>query len=278
MLQAVEVTRLSRHVRKKIKVSIRGLRPSSIVGRFRGPQVLLNSIPKAGTHLLEQALKMYPLLRNAGKKTLTASNSLDELTLNRVMGIKRGQFLNAHLQAHTKLLEVLRCSDIKILLMIRDPRDVAVSRVNYVMNIDRSHRAYRYFNSLKDDASRLMASIEGVDSVLLSIGKVFSRFVKWLDEENVLVCRFEDLIGKEGGGSEERQINTLIMIARHLDIELSDEKIRRIANNTYSPGSSTFYRGKIGGWRKRFTEKHRLRFMETAGEMLTLYGYDFDDK
>ncbi|MBI5308682.1 MAG: sulfotransferase domain-containing protein, partial [Planctomycetes bacterium] len=139
-IQNTGFDKLHRHVRKKILVTFHGLAPSQLLGRFVGPKVLLNSIPKAGTHLLERALDQFPLIRNAGQKTLMAPQELENHILQKILSIKKGQFLNAHLQAHPLLLQKLSESDIKILLMIRDPRDVALSRVKYVVNIDRTHK------------------------------------------------------------------------------------------------------------------------------------------
>ena len=44
-----------------------------------------------------------------------------------------------------------------------------------------------------------------------------------------------------------------------------------------NPKASPTYRsGKVGGWREVFSEDHKLRFKETAGDILIKLGYEKD--
>ncbi len=54
----------------KMRQALRGLLPSAIIGRLTGPKVLMNSIPKSGTNLLENALSNMPHMR-AGLTLMT---------------------------------------------------------------------------------------------------------------------------------------------------------------------------------------------------------------
>ncbi|MBI5557984.1 MAG: sulfotransferase domain-containing protein [Deltaproteobacteria bacterium] len=272
-IQNTGFDKLHRHVRKKILVTFHGLAPSQLLGRFVGPKVLLNSIPKAGTHLLERALDQFPLIRNAGQKTLMAPQELENHILQKILSIKKGQFLNAHLQAHPLLLQKLSESDIKILLMIRDPRDVALSRVKYVVNIDRTHKTTHYLAGLKDDNERLEASIRGIPGILLPVHEIFERFAPWLEHPNVIICRFEDLVGESGGGNKNRQIQLVKKLILFLELEVEEKKIELIADKIFSPKSSTFNKGAIGGWKNIFNTNHKKMFLDTGREILELYGY-----
>lgn len=272
-IQNTEFDKLLRHIRKKILVTIHGLAPSQLLGRFVGPKVLLNSIPKAGTHLLERALDPFPLIRNSGQKTLMAPKELDNHILQKVLSVKRGQFLNAHLPAHPLLLQKLSESDIKVLFMIRDPRDVAVSRVKYAVNIDRTHKTTKYLAGLKDDNERIEASIRGVPGILLPVHEIFEQFSPWLEHRNVMVCRFEDLVGERGGGDKNKQIQLVKNLIIFLEVEVEEKKIEYIAGKIFSPKSSTFNKGTIGGWRTIFNTNHQKMFMDTGTEILDIYGY-----
>lgn len=234
----------------------------------------MNSIPKAGTNLLETCLNRFPLLRNAGYSTLRGWQFIDDVTLKKIRNIKRGQFFSAHLPAHAPLLSLMKNEDIKVLLMIRDPRDIVVSHFKYVTSIDTTHRTHKYFASLPDDDSRLMATICGVEGLVSPIDEVLSKFEEWLDRENVLVVRFEDLIGSQGGGNNSKQLQVVNSIARHLGIKLDDKHTQEISENVYSTKTMTFRSGKIGNWRKFFKDKHINVFKERAGELLVKYGYE----
>ncbi|MDH3589438.1 MAG: hypothetical protein OEQ74_08540, partial [Gammaproteobacteria bacterium] len=115
-----------------MRTVLHGLRPSGIYGRFATPAVLLNSIPKAGTHLLESALERYPRLRNAGKRTVSSWIDVPDPVINAIASIRKGAFLNAHVPAAPELLQVVESRNIRVLFMIRDPRDIVVSHFKYV--------------------------------------------------------------------------------------------------------------------------------------------------
>lgn len=274
--QQTRTSRLLRHAGKKVRTTLRGCRPSAVKGRFVAPRVLLNSIPKAGTHLLESALEQYPLLRNLGHRTASCWDQVSPRTLRLVRTIGRGGFLNGHLTARPELLELIELRDIKVLFVVRDPRDIAVSHFKYVSDIDLTHPAHGYFQSLPDDSARLLASIEGVPGLKASIGEMLERFSGWLDNSNTLVCRFEDLIGTGGGGSRERQLKVLQEVADFLGIVSTPGQLERIADRTFSTRSSTFRQGRSGGWRNHFTTRHIEVFKRVAGDELVRYGYETD--
>jgi len=263
--------------RKKIAVTLRGLTASAVKGRFAGPRVLMNSFPKAGTNMLERALERFPLLRNAGKRTLRGWEGIDSSTAQHIRGIKRGQFWSAHLPSHPEVLSIVKEEGIKVLFMIRDPRDIAVSFVKYVTSIDLTHRAHEYFISLHDDDERLMAIIKGVDNVVSPLSEALSKFEGWLEKDRALVVRFEDLVGEKGGGAQDTQRSCVAAIADHLDIAMTNESLDHICENIYSTKTLTFRKGRRGGWREMFKPRHVAAFKERAGDVLVKYGYDNDD-
>ncbi len=269
-------TRLVRHAKKKIRTSLHGLRPSGIQGRFIAPRILLNSIPKAGTHLLENALEQFPLLRNAGRRTVSCWESISPTTLHSVNTIGKGAFLNAHLTPQPELFDLIQNRNIKVLFVIRDPRDIAVSHFKYVSNIDFTHPLHSPFAELPDDNARLLASIKGIEGLKPPIGEMLKRFAPWMEHKSILVCRFEDLIGPSGGGTKSQQLTTLQSISNHLDIKISASQLEHIADRTFSSKSSTFRQGKAGNWRNHFNDSHIAAFKSVAGNELIRYGYEHD--
>lgn len=268
-----QLLKILRHARKKVRTTLHGLRPSALHGRYTAHRILLNSIPKAGTHLLENALEQFPLLRNAGRKTITCWESLPDHAYKAVTSIGRGEFLNGHLTGLPELLEIVQTYQIKVLFVIRDPRDIAVSYYKYVTNIDKTHPMHEYFHSLKDDDERLTASIEKVGGKV-TIGELLRRYEPWLNPEHAHTCRFEDLIGPAGGGNKEKQVKLLESVLRYLEISATEAEIETIAERTFSVKSSTFRQGRTGAWRKYFKPYHISLFKSVAGNELIRYGYE----
>lgn len=253
-----------------------GLRPTALRGRFAGPRVLVNSIPKAGTHLLGTALRHFPRLRDTTFRTLRGWERVPAETWRGLRSIRDGAFKDAHLPAHPELVAKLPELGIRHVLMIRDPRDVVVSLARYITydHSDNTHRMHAAFASLADDDERLLAGIRGIPGVNHGIGDVMRRFHGWLGRDDVMVVRFEDLVGAQGAGDSERQLRTIGEIGRFIDIPLSREEVLDIAARTFSTSSPTFAGGRSGGWRKAFKPQHVEAFKTVpGGELIVDYGY-----
>lgn len=261
---------------KQIKMTLLGLRPDALKGRYCGPRVLMNSIPKSGTNLLESALGVFPMLRRAGGRTLMAWGSVDAMALKKVADIKKGQFAAAHLPAFPEVISLVEREGIKSLCMIRDPRDVVVSHFKYVNSIDLTHILHRHYASLPDDDARLLCSIRGVPGMHASTRDVLVNYEGWLTHPGTLIVRFEDLIGGAGGGDDSAQMSVMRKIAGHLGIRVTEDELKEICSNTYSTKGPTFRSGKTGGWRKYFKDEHKKAFKELAADLLIVYGYEKD--
>lgn len=260
--------------RKIARTQWQGMRLSAWLGRFQGTKVLSNSIPKAGTNLMERALMFMPGMRMAPFRTLLDWDEISPKTARRLKRLHRGQFINAHLPSHQALLELLSENGIKTIFMIRDPRDVAISNYKYVCEIDTTHYSHRFVAELPDDDARLMAVIRGIDGAVASVSELWRRFDGWFHDPNTLVVKYEDLIGSRGGGSSQLQLERILAISMHLGHGLSETEIANIASSIYSTKASTFRKGKIGTWRNSFTDEHVALFKELTGDLLVRLGYE----
>jgi len=192
--------------------------------------------------------------------------------------IRNGQFLTAHFPARGPLFPLLDRLGFRTILMLRDPRDVVVSHAYYVTRSERHHLHNRY-NALPTIEDRLMASIAGFPSDqhgrgLISIGKRLGGYMPWLQAPETYVCRFEDLVGPNGGGSDEAQRNEIFSIGRHVNRPLDEPTAQRLAGRIWSPRSSTFRGGRAGDWTNHFSQAHKAAFKELAGQYLIELGYE----
>lgn len=264
----------------------------------RGPRVLANSMPKAGTHLAAALLQNLPHMRFSGRHHTFSEfelssarpaadrqglweSEIDWTRLERgLAAVNKGQYMTAHFGPLPRLITALERLEYKTIVMLRDPRDVAVSTVFYVARLKR-HRLYERFNSeITSFEDRLMASITGLSSGprrgLVPINRRISRYKRWLEVPNVFPCRFEDLIGPAGGGSHERQRAAIIGISTHVARPVGPDEADRLAARTWSANSSTFRKGAIGDWRNHFTDEHKAAFKDIAGDLLIALGYESD--
>lgn len=262
------------------------------------PRVLLNGPGKSGTHLLSDCLSLMPRMMFSGRHFALPDffsdasayaagpsgvwPSLQTARLEKLLRrCPRGMFVTAHARFHPEFSEMVDGLGFKHVLLLRDPRDIAVSHSFYMLQ-DTLHQHHdHYARTLRSDEERLMASIRGfqkseVAGPLPPIGGSFGAYLPWLDEPSTLVVRFEDMIGSHGGGGEERQLEEIERIAGFVERPLSREQSSEIARKMYGKGSLTFRKGRAGDWRNHFTEAHKRAFKETAGDLLVKLGYEED--
>ena len=250
------------------------------------PILLSISFPKSGTHLLDQILlgfsKVAPFSTRLhsfyaeyeGESGLkrTPQQALDWLDSLRPCDIA-----SAHLFARPEAVDRLIKSAFVPYFIFRDPRDVVVSHVFYVTDMEQRHVHHDYYASLPDFDSRLKVSILGrpdVDVEFPDIAARFAPYLGWLDHPEVLSIHFEDLINDRAA--------TLNKIIDHfharVPLQTPHERILDSLEASINPKKSpTFRSGKTGEWRKYFTDEHKKIFKEVAGNLLIRLGYEKDN-
>jgi hypothetical protein len=238
--------------RKFAGIFLNGCRPTSIKGRFTGPRVIINSVPKSGTNLVQEILHQFPLLRGRVTKTLTSEMNEEEL-LRKVASIRRGEVMPAHIFYDEKIASLMCKEDIKMIFVVRDFRDAMLSHINYIDQIDITHPHHQVFAGLKGLDEKIDACLLGVRDKFQSWPNLVRGFRGWVNAENVMLVRFEDLIGEVGGGNGETQRAVVIEMANFLGIELPD--VQKVIRNMYNENGLTFNAPEIGKWKKKFSQE-----------------------
>lgn len=247
------------------------------------PPVLANSFPKSGTHLLVQIVEGLPGRSNYGAFLGSETSSFQlrerspENTCNFVRGFVPGEIVRGHLYYDARYAEELNRRHAVNYFIYRDLRDVVVSEAHYLREMNRWHRLHPYFRDAASIEEAIMLSINGLDPPVPGIyyphiGERWARYHGWLEREDCLSIRFEDLVS-------ERQAEIVRAIAEFyaprtgtpLDVEAA---AARMAALIAPKKSHTFRSGKKAGWEKEFTAAHRSRFAEVAGEYLVQLGYE----
>jgi sulfotransferase 6B1 len=260
---------------------------SSVAAPQNGWPVLLGiSFPKSGTHLLDQILLGFSKAAPFSKRIHSFYAEYEgESGRKRAPGqalawldsLHPRDIASAHLFAHPEAVARVTSPAFVPYFIFRDPRDVVVSHVFYVTDMEARHVHHKYYVSLPDFNSRLNVSILGrpdADTEFPDIAGRFAPYLGWLEHPEVLAIHFEDLIN-------DRAV-TLTHILDHLlsraplpaPRQLILESLESSINPRRSP---TFRSGKTGEWKKHFTEEHKKLFKDVAGELLIRLGYEKDN-
>jgi len=247
------------------------LSPKEWAAHRQGPKVLVNSCPKAGTHLLLGVIFNFPQIVSRWRKDIVDVR----VDAEEIASLRRGQVLSGHFFWSEELVGALTASDVRPLFIIRDLRDVAVSRAFYHSSLT-NHPAYPNFKQSRDKQEQLLLAIKGLDDPnkgFLSIRDWVAGYEPWLKEKRCLSLRFEDLVGAQGGGNNLVQCKTITAIAEYLGITLNEMQVENIASRTFNRNSNTFRKGCIGDWANHFNPLHKRVFKELAGDFLIRWGY-----
>ena len=259
---------------KRKEIYLHGLQKSQMLGKKIGPKVVLNSLPKSGTHLLESLFFQFPLMRHCGKKTLKIEiQNPVEPKLHTIASLKKGQFLLSHMQFHDLIVKTISDKNIKAIHLIRDPRDVLLSHLNYIEKMDTTQKSHKFISKFNNRFDKLKAMIEGKKDVLEPFTEVLDKFQPWTTQPEVLCVKFEHLIGPNGGGDKQHQINAVKNISKHISIDIPNYELEDICKSIFSTKSSTFNKGKIGNWRNVLSEEEKEWLELNIGLQVKKYGY-----
>lgn len=192
--------------------------------------------------------------------------------------VEPGWFIMGHLPYSEELDQLIKQKKFKMILVFRDPRDVVISHARYLSS-KATHYMYPYYHNLPED-KQLSTSILGVSNQeyihpLESIEKRLKSAIPWMRTAYTHTTYFEKLIGEEGGGTSQLQLQALAAIADHVGFILTESKLQFIASQLYG-GTRTFRSGILGKWKKLFSQYHKDIFKEHAGDLLIELGYEQD--
>ncbi len=250
------------------------------------PILLGISFPKSGTHLLDQILLGFSTVAPYAKRVHSfyaeyegesGKKRQPEQALAWLDALRPCDIASAHLFARPEALTRVCSPKFAPYFIFRDPRDVVVSHVFYVTDMEARHVHHAYYQSLPDFDSRLKVSILGRSDSNIEFSNIADRFTPylgWLDHDEVLAIHFEDLIHARAA--------TLTRIMDHLLVRTSLPTSRQLILDSLETSinpkkSPTFRSGKTGEWKKYFTDDHKKIFKDVAGDLLVKLGYEKDN-
>lgn len=273
----------------------------SDVSVHSGP-IFVNGIWKSGNHLVYSALNelgiagpfngfaahlifgryqgVKRLLRGALPGTAGIDVGLESEARIRPSYLRRslrrlsGNIVGGHAAYSDALLRLLRDENARIIVILRDPRDVLVSFADWI-GTRPDFYLHAAFAQLGREASiRLL--LRGRKNLsggyrLKPFSEVLDRAEGWLDAPGVLQVRFEDLIGARGGGSEARQAQALKSIHALVG---STKPLQLVDPDAIYGGSLTFNKGRTARWRELDDPALIEDITHTLGPRLARWGYE----
>ncbi len=252
------------------------------------PVLFANSFPKSGTHLLTQILQGFSGIGPAVDSGLPAvvtfegdtgrARSAPEIARD-LKRLKPGDIAYGHVHALPEAIAELCRPGVAPYFILRDPRDVAVSHVHYVTEMEPEHIHHDYYqNELPDFNARLRASILGRPDLEASFPNIRDRFepyLDWLGQAEVLMLRFEDFVL-----DRQRAVEQVLQHALQRGFPLyvdRSQALERLIASIDPQRSPTFRSGKVGGWQSSFTPAHKDLFKQVCGDLLIRLEYEADN-
>lgn len=250
------------------------------------PILLGISFPKSGTHLLDQILlgfsnvapfsrrlhSFYAEYEGESGRSRSAGEALAWLH-----SLSPRDVASAHLFSRPEVRDRVAGPAFVPYFIYRDPRDVVVSHVFYVAEMEARHVHHAFYASLPDFDARLRTSILGRPELEIdfpNIAQRFAPYLGWLDRPEVLKIRFEELVN-----DRERALSSILgHFLNRVPLAIPRTRMLSALERSINPRRSpTFRSGKTGEWRKHFTAEHKRLFRSVAGGLLHRLGYEQDD-
>lgn len=233
------------------------------------PSVLVNSFPKSGTHLLHQIIKGIPDTVDKGnfiasKPSFTFSETSPGKIGSRLSTLLPGEIVPSHIHYHESYDSLLKNKNVFSLFIYRDLRDVTISEAHYLSNMNRWHKLSKYFRSCSHINEAVELSLDGLPTTnpieYENVADRFGKYKGWLNSENTMVIKFEELISKDS----EKVLGTIA--DRYISVTKNENKLRkdelvRAFKDAFNPGKShTFRSGKTKQWKEIYTPEMNMRF------------------
>jgi hypothetical protein len=257
------------------------IRFASTSGEF--PVLLGISFPKSGTHLLDQILLGFSNVAPYAKRVHSFYAEYEgesgvkrapEQALKWLDSLRPRDMASAHLFARPGAVARVTSSKFIPYFIFRDPRDVVVSHVFYVTDMEERHVHHAYYASLSDFNERLKVSILGRPDAGIEFPDIAARFepyLDWIQHPEVLTIHFEDLINDRAAALTRIMDHFLARVPLLAPRSLILDSLETAINPKKSP---TFRSGKTGEWKKFFTDEHKKIFKDVAGDLLVKLGYE----
>lgn len=240
-------------------------------------RILVNGFPKCGTHLAAQMVsaiaeprqpdpwlcsfedyswtghwsKIEPLLHNILSWPEYAYRETADLRIQWPQtGSKRHIYMLGHVGYREIIAATLKRMDVRMIFVIRDLRDVAVSVLRHIEsdNPRLRHPDKAAYMRLGSSEERLIAVIEGLDHYP-GIVERWKLYEGWLfvGGSQLTIVRYEEMV--------ERPERTCQRIVNELRLCVTRDELRKMVYQLGVRSGPTFMNGIVGSWQEQWTPR-----------------------
>lgn len=241
--------------------------------------ILLTSIPKSGTNLVDR------LISNITRLEIQRCSSLTKLDECEIAELGEQFFYEAHAPYSPNNYSLVKQKQLKVILVLRDPRAVLVSYAHWLKK-GLGHQLEPNWPTLHDlPVDEVITHFitayptKGPEiAPYTTMAEFYDLFLGWQHYNDCYVTTFEKLVGPKGGGTAVDQENEVKAVAAFLGYTLTTDEIQAICSNLFG-GTNTFRVGQIGSWKTELSQAHKaaLKAMPGFNELLIKLGYEQDD-
>lgn len=235
--------------------------------------ILVNSLPKSGTHLLLQIAEAFEEKYNIGRfitsqGSVTLKPKANTKILQKINQCCTNEIVSAHIHYAKELQLHLDKIDALKLFIYRDPRDVVLSEINYLTTMNKWHRMHTSFRDCEDFDARLQLALGGKDARYPAANQRYLRFSGWLSDDRTISVRYEDLCSTR----REETINRIIQQAANLTNSSAIADMSEILQSIDPTRSHTFSGGGTNKWQKLTSNRIDI-LNQNLAPSLEAYGY-----
>mgnify|MGYP001433696863 CR=1 FL=1 len=250
---------------------------SRIKTNSSAPKIFINSMPKAGTHLIKNIISSSPYIVDSfehiyevdidksNKKVISSKdfNFSEKKLIKKISSIQNGQIVTAHISYHPNIVKILNSYNFKIIYIKRDLRDQTLSNLFYIKNLKR-HWLHKVFNEkFNSDEKKIKALINGFkfsETLQIDPLKLLSKnFKRWGVDRNVYSIEFEKI---SIDANKNTKVETLKKLFKFLNQSNNNKDIDLILKKFNKKKSPTLRKGKKGEGNihfKKIFDKHKIK-------------------
>jgi sulfotransferase 6B1 len=248
---------------------------------FAKDVIVVNSVPKSGTHLVTKCIEILTGKKAdwIGRAPFPKGSKLHptgvdvDFIQQKIDALPDNKFFFTHLTYADAFNDFSARMNYKCFFVYRDPRAQLVSLAHWRVRLH-SNKGLSLDEAILSLINQpLLYAYEWNN--INGVTDLYNAYMPWARSPHFCVIRFEDLVGPQGGGDKQKQCLTVKKIAQHLGLSIDDATLDLVCGQLFGDTYS-FHEGQISGWKNYFTPEHTQLFKQHAGKLLVDLGYEKD--
>lgn len=235
--------------------------------------------PQSGTRLLTNTME-----KLTGKRCQNLSYikvmTFEEWKSKLRKAERTKSYIHIHAYPRKDQIAILKKLGYKVLFLQRDPRDQAVSLLFYLDQKKRplgplSMESEPYQSLSFDD--KLHEIITGDRTGFSAMEEIFVKYLPWNSQPGhfVHIVHYENLVGKDGGGTRDHQAASIGNIVKFLHVKLSNEEVATRTKGLFTELYEQPFH-QAGLWRQYFKFSHKFVMQQHFGKEMEKLHYNYD--